>query len=159
MTHSAIYERILEDLAAGEMNDLQKSIFAALRKAYPQGRTRRQLIGDCYGEACIPAETEDLNNNSHDRKIRIALGDMFNEKLIPIVSTSGEPGYRIDVSEERIYEMIAEWRSRAARTSEKIVAAQKLLVKVRQYGLEIVPQEIVTPEKKPEQLSFMQEQA
>ncbi len=154
MTHTDVYERILENLANGEMTGLQKSIFAALRKAYPQGRTRRQLIGDCYGEASIPAEDTDLNNNSHDRKIRIAIGEMFNKKLIPVVSTSGEPGYRIEVSEKQIKAMVAEWRSREARTQEKICAAEKLLVKVRRYGMEAIPVEIVA-EEPAKQLSFI----
>ena len=153
VARTQIYEQILEELSAEKMTEIQQAVFLALRKAYPQGRTRRQLIGDCFGLDAVPADDEDLNNNGHDRQIRKAISDMFNEQLIPIVSNSGEAGYRIDVSEERIAEMITELASRAARVNEKKAAAERLLRKVRQVGTAAIPAKIAPH---PVQLSFVE---
>ena len=155
MTHTAQYERILDELASGEMDELQTTIFAALRKAYPHGRTRRQLICDVFGYQ--PAENEDLNNSKEDRKIRLAIAKMF-DGGVPIVSGSGEAGYRIDISEHAIIMMIAELESRKEHTNEKIRAAQKTLLKVRQLGTAGIPHEIVRRENVKQLGLFMEAQ-
>lgn len=152
MTTSDVYQKILSQLDNGEMDELQRTIFAALRKAYPHGRTRRQLIQDCYGH--LPVDTYNLNNDPYDRKIRIAISRMLTDLHIPIFSTSGEPGYRIDISEANLKAMISEFQSRRARADERIRAAEQLLVKVRQYGMEVIPTRLADPDRA-EQLSFL----
>lgn len=147
-----IYERILEELAAGELNEIEQQVFQALRKAYPAARTRHWLIYDVYGY--LPAEDEALNNNKHDRKIRKALASLF-EKGIPVISTSAEAGYRLDVSEESLQGMIAELRSRRAKLDEKIESAEKTKLKVRQFGVDIIPTKL-PEERKPMQLGMFE---
>src|SRR5271157_3840042 len=145
-----IYQQVLEELAAGEMSDLQAVIFAALRKAYPHGRTRQQLILDCFGYQ--PASSVNLDRNGHDRKIRLAVSAM-GKRGIPIVSNSGEAGFRLDVSEEAIQKMILELKSRRKHVEERIYAAETVLVKIHQYGIESIPHDI-EPEEQAEQLGL-----
>lgn len=118
MNASATYERMLEELAAGEMTMLQRKIFNLLRD-YPEGYTRHELIYAIYGY--MPTS---VDGNVDDRKIRKAI-ERLRKRLFPIVSTSGKPGYRLDVSREAVKKMLMELQSRKARLEEQIDAVSK----------------------------------
>ena len=128
MTHTAIYDEILADLAGGEMDSLQRAIFDALRRAYPSGLTRRQLIFEAYGVRV--ADGDDLNNNGRDRKIRAAIADLVGRGM-PIVSNSGGAGYALNINEGDIEATLAEMCSRRKREEERIRATELLLTKIR----------------------------
>jgi len=117
MTHPA-YENLLEELAAGELTELQRKVFELLR-ANPDGLTRDQLVHHIFGY--WPNE---LDGNTDDRKIRKAI-EALRERLFPIVSTSSHPGYRLDVSREAVEKMIAELQSRRQKIDDQICAAAK----------------------------------
>ncbi len=129
------YETILEQLANGELTDLQRQIFKLL-KENPNGLDRYQLVFKIYGY--LPVKIE---GNTDDRKIRFAI-QALRKRLFPIVSTSGRPGYRLDVSREAVQKMIRELRSRRDRIDEQITAASKF------YDLPVVYTEPVTATQK-----------
>jgi hypothetical protein len=118
MNPSETYEKMLEELAAGEMTVLQRKIFDLLRDT-PQGYTRHELVYAIFGY--MPAT---VDGNVDDRKIRKAI-ERLRKRLFPIVSTSGKPGYRLDVSREAIRKMLMELQSRKARIEEQIEAVSK----------------------------------
>lgn len=132
-----------------QLADLEIRIFQALKRAYPEGRTRRELILDVF-HVEIP-ETEDLNNNPMDRKIRKTIAKMFDD-LIPIVSSSGSAGYRLDLSEDTIRHMIAEWQRRREQYARKIERGERLILRIRQ-GQTRIPEGLPA---KPKQMSFIQ---
>jgi hypothetical protein len=113
-----VYEKLLEQLAGGEMTELQRSLFGLL-KAHPEGLTRPELVQNIYGY--WPAN---INGNADDRKIRKAI-ERMRRRLFPIVSTSSKPGYRLDTSREAVMKMIGELQHRKTRLQEQINAAAK----------------------------------
>jgi hypothetical protein len=143
-----VYELVMGEWEQ-ELEDIEKKIFQALKRAYPEGRTRRALIFDVYN-AVVP-DDEDLNNNARDRKIRKTIAKMFDD-LIPIVSSSGAAGYRLDLSEETIRSMINEWHRRREQYAHKIERGERLILKIKQVGEAVIPESL--PEE-PKQLSFI----
>lgn len=118
MNPNKVYETMLEELAAGQLNDLQKQIFQLLRDN-PDGLDRFQLVHRIYGY--IPVK---IDGNTDDRKIRKAI-ERLRQRLFPIVSTSGKPGYRLDTSRDAVTKMIRELESRRDHINEQITAASK----------------------------------
>ena len=119
MARTPQYERLLSELDAGELSELERKVLDALLKA-PGGITRRGLIRVVYG---VEAQSN-LSNDLHDRKIRKAIESLRN-RMLPIVSSSGKAGYRLDTSPEAIQNMISELKSRIAHMEQKIEAIQQ----------------------------------
>ena len=117
MARTPQYERLLAELDAGELSELERKVLDALMKA-PNGITRRGLIRVVYG---VEAQGN-LSNDPHDRKIRKAIERLRN-RMIPIVSSSGKAGYRLDTSPEAIQNMSAELRSRIAHLEQRLEEA------------------------------------
>ena len=126
MNPSETYELLLDELAAGEMTTLQRKVFELLRD-YPQGYTRQELVYAIFGYVPIR-----IDGNTDDRKIRKAI-ERLRKRLFPIVSTSGQPGYRLDVSREAIQKMLAELRSRRDHIQEQINAVAKFYEMPTEY--------------------------
>ncbi len=125
-----VYEALLGEWEA-ELEETEQAIFQALKEAFPQGRTRRELIKDVFDIEVL--ETEDLNNNRYDRKIRKTIEQM-RDHLIPIVSSSSAAGYRLDISEASIAQMIEEWRRRREKYTERIERGNRLILRIRAAG-------------------------
>lgn len=117
MARTPQYEKLLAELDAGELSELERKVLDALMKA-PGGITRRGLIRIVYG---LEAQ-RNLSNDPHDRKIRKAIESLRN-RMIPIVSSSGKAGYRLDTSPEAIQNMIRELRSRIAHLEQRLEEA------------------------------------
>lgn len=115
---SLVYESLLAELAEGELTALQRQVFELLRDN-PDGLDRFQLVGRIYGY--IPLK---IDGNTHDRKIRKAIEKLRNRNF-PIVSTSGQPGYRLDTSKEAAEKMLAELHSRISHMQEQAKAVSK----------------------------------
>jgi hypothetical protein len=122
------YEQILEELEAGERNSIARAIFKALQ-TNPTGLTRPQLIALIFQRQPKP----NLNNDSGDRKIRDTIASM-RDRMIPIVSTSGEAGYRLDDSDDARRAMLAEWISRRNSLNDKIKLACRAWAIPMQYS-------------------------
>lgn len=113
------YDRILEELAAGEMPDLERKIFDLIR-TNPEGLTRCDLIEKIYGVGFRRnAERLGLNKSSEDRKIREAIAQLRNNG-IPVISSSGASGYRLDANVQAVSAMVSEWESRVNKLQERI---------------------------------------
>ena len=115
--NTTFYEKMLEELV-GEIDQLMKDIFRLL-KENPEGISRQELVLHICGYW-----PESLDGNVDDRKIRKAIERMRN-RLIPIVSSSGHPGYRLDTSRDAVRAMIAEWSSRREKLTDLINSASK----------------------------------
>lgn len=157
MARTDVYESILQEFADGELDELEVKIFHFLRRVYPAPLTRYDLIACVFGYR--PAEDENLNNNTDDRKIRTAIASMF-EKGVPIVSTSGGAGYHIDIDLGKWADVIAELEGRKATISTKLDAAYRIVSHIRKSGINAIPSHvpqtvIVKSGSKPQQLSFM----
>lgn len=136
MARTDEYQKILDELADGEMDELQVRIFHFLRRVYPAAMTRRDLIECIFGYR--PAENADLNNSTHDRKIRTAIAGLF-EQDYPIVSTSGGAGYRIDIDLESWGELVNELESKKKTLERKIGAAKRISTRIRKSGRNAIP--------------------
>lgn len=150
MSTTTVYEHILDELAQGEMKELERKVFQSLRRVYPSSRSRTGLLFDCFGYE--PEPRENLNNNSDDRKIRIAIASLF-DKGIPIVSTSGAAGYRLDIDAESWADVVYELESRAISLQARLHTAKVIQAKIRRIGLEAIPPAVPT---KPQQLSLLE---
>lgn len=117
-TRSRVYESLIEELAAGELSVLQRSIFELLRE-HPDGLDRYQLVMHIYGY--IPVK---IDGNTDDRKIRKAI-EKLRSRNFPIVSTSGRPGYRLDTSREAAEKMLSELHSRIKNMQQQAEAVSK----------------------------------
>lgn len=149
MPRTDVYDRILQELAAGEMDKLEVKIFESLRRVYPATLTRYDLLECVFGYR--PEEHENLNNNTDDRKIRSAIASMF-EKGVPIVSTSGGAGYRIDIELENWAGLISELEGRKATISTKLDAANRIVSRIRKSGINAIQTDVPAS---PRQLSFL----
>ena len=123
MARTPQYQKLLNELESGELNEIECKILVALLKA-PKGLTRQGLIRIVFAVEPL----RNLSNDPHDRKIRKGI-ESLRSRLIPIVSSSGEAGYRLDPSPEAIENMVLEWESRIARLQQKVQIARQ------HYGL------------------------
>ena len=89
------------------------------------------------------------------------------EKGVPIVSTSGGAGYRIDIDLEQWNEVAKELESKKATFQKKVSAAYRIIRTIRKYGVNAIPSNVpqvrvtVSDAQAPEtpvQLSFMGDQ-
>ena len=106
------YEKLLAEMNAGELSEIERRVLEVLLKM-PGGITRRGLVRAIYG---VEAQ-RNLSNDPYDRKIRKAI-ERMRECLIPIVSSSGKAGYRLDTSPEAIQNMITEMESQIAHLKQ-----------------------------------------
>lgn len=113
-----VYEKLMSDLENGEASDLQRKIFKLL-KDNPRGLTRQALVQCIYGYTPLV-----LDGNTDDRKIRKAI-EKLRKRLFPIVSNSGEAGYRLDVSRPAVIKMLTDLRSRRDNLDMQIKAVSK----------------------------------
>jgi len=120
MSSIAQYEKLLADMNAGELSDLERKVLDALLKA-PNGITRRGLVQAIYG---VEAQ-RNLSNDPHDRKIRKAI-ERMRECLIPIFASSGKVGYRLDTSPKAIQNMLAELESRIAYLKQRLEEVRQI---------------------------------
>lgn len=118
MNPAQIYEQLEKELDDGQLNELQKQIFTLL-KDNPAGLSRQDLVMKIFGYW-----PETLEGNTDDRKIRKAI-ERLRKRLFPILSTSGKPGYRLDISREAVHKMLTELRSRKKHIDEQIDATLK----------------------------------
>lgn len=123
MARTPQYQKLLNELEPGELNEIEHKILDALLKA-PKGLTRQGLIRIVFAVEPL----RNLSNDPHDRKIRKGIESLRN-RLIPIVSSSGEAGYRLDTSPDAIENMVIEWESRIAHLQQKVQIARQ------HYGL------------------------
>lgn len=153
MAKTEVYQAILEQLANGELEELEVKIFHFLRRVYPASLTRYDLLEFVFGYR--PSEEENINNNTDDRKNREAIASMF-EKGVPIVSTSGGAGYRIDIDLSSWSELVSELEGRKSTISKKIEAANRIVTNIQLAGRDAIPVNVPTT---PKQLSFISGEA
>jgi hypothetical protein len=115
---SEVYESLLTQLAAGELSDLQRRVYNLLRD-HPDGLTRYDLVEQIFGYRPVT-----VDGNIDDRKIRKAI-EKLRTRLFPIISTSGKPGYRLDVSRDAAEKMLAELLSRKKHLEEQADAVSQ----------------------------------
>lgn len=111
------YEQILKELDEGQRIAIAHRLFDLL-KSHPAGLDRRQLVLLVFGQPARP----NINNDTRDRKIRETISAM-RARFIPIISTSGEAGYRLDDSEQARESMLAELIKRRDSINAQIEAA------------------------------------
>lgn len=111
-----IFEQFTQDLPA-----LEKRIFEALKRN-PQGLRRGQLVAIGFGQSVKAGDTQ--NNSTKDRKVRMAIRSL-RMRMVPIVSSSGGAGYRLDVSNEGRGRMLADLISRRNELNELIERTAK----------------------------------
>jgi hypothetical protein len=119
MTTTPQYDQLLAELAAGQLTELEQKVLDNLG-ASPEGLTRYELLERIFGPGSrYIAEKRGLANSGDDRKIREAIESLRNNG-VPVVSSSGKPGYRLDTSPEAVGSMIAEWQSRVENLQARI---------------------------------------
>ena len=117
MSRTPEYEKLLVELKV-ELPMIQYKILEALLQA-PKGLNRKGLIRVVLGEE----PQTNLGNDTRDRKIRKGIESLRN-RGIPIVSTSGRAGYKLDTNPKNIECMIKEWESRIAHLQQRVMAAR-----------------------------------
>ena len=118
MTITPEYKKLKSELNAGELPILAYKILELLSQA-PSGLSRRELVRKVFGGKPITH----LGNDTRDRKIRKGI-ESLRDKGIPIVSTSGKAGYRLETDPQGIADMLDEMRSRIAHLERKVQAIQ-----------------------------------
>jgi hypothetical protein len=118
MSHT--YENMLAELAE-ELPAIERKVFDALKRN-PQGLKREQLVAIVFG---APVKAGALvNNDTKDRKVRKAI-ESLRSRLVPIVSSSAQAGYRLDTSRDGRARMLADLISRRDKLSDLISRAAK----------------------------------
>lgn len=118
MSHTPEYEKLLAELNAGELPIIAQKVLNTLLQE-PKGITRKGLIRTVFGEE----PGNNLSNDTRDRKIRKAI-EHLRDLGLPIVSTSGKAGYKLDTDPKNIEEMIHEWESRIVHLQHRVDAAR-----------------------------------
>ena len=118
MARTPEYEKLLDELENGKLEEIKRKIFEALLRA-PQGITRRGLVRVVFDKEA----QKNLSNDTRDRKIRKAI-ESLRDRGVPIVSTSGKAGYKLETDPEKIAEMLDEMKSRIAHLNQKVQAIQ-----------------------------------
>jgi len=131
------------------MDTLEARVFSILRQAYPEGRTRQQLVMDLYGESV----QVNINNDTRDRGVRRAIENM-RKRDIPIFSTSGSAGYRLELNDNTLGKLIKGMRDRTDSLNDQIRSLERTAARLR-HARETALPESYPPRQKAEQLSFM----
>ncbi len=153
MATTLIYEKILSDLRAGELGDLEKKVLDLLIQAGGETVTRHQFIQAIYGYK----PEGSLSGNKHDRKVRKAIESLREKGATFILSSSGEAGYRMDLSIEKAEEMANELESRARKLSEMAEKIRDALTPVQlPESVRVMANPLPV---KPLQMSFIGEQS
>lgn len=118
MARTPEYEKLLNELENGKLEEIKRKILEALLRA-PQGITRRGLVRVVFDKEA----QKNLSNDTRDRKIRKAI-ESLRDRGVPIVSTSGKAGYKLETDPEKIAEMLDEMKSRIAHLNQKVQAIQ-----------------------------------
>ena len=121
MSHTLKYEGIQLELESGALDEIQCAIHRRLLDA-PQGLTRAELIREVFGEE----PGRNLGNNTLDRKIRKGI-ERLRDLGVPIVSTSGKAGYKIQTDPAEIAAMIDEMESRIRHLRQKVQSIERFL--------------------------------
>lgn len=121
MARTLKYEGIQLELESGALDDIQCTIHRLLLKT-PQGLTRAELIREVFGEE----PGHNLGNNTYDRKVRKGI-ERLRDLGVPIVSTSGKAGYKIQTDPTEIAAMINEMESRIRHLKQKVEAIERFL--------------------------------
>jgi hypothetical protein len=116
----AVYETILKELEDGELSEIERKVYQALERN-PKGLKRQQLVAMVFGQV---TGMQIVNNNTKDRKVRKAI-ESLRARLVPIVSSSAEAGYRLDTSAEGRRRMVQDLISRRDKLSDLIRRAEK----------------------------------
>lgn len=153
MATTLIYEKILMELRAGELGELESKVLDLLIEADGETVTRHQFIKAIYGYTPVGS----LSGNKHDRKVRKAIESLREKGATFILSSSGEAGYRMDMSIEKAEEMAGELESRARKLSDMAEKIREALEPVR------IPESVrvaASPlHTQPRQMSFIGEQS
>ena len=115
VTPRDVYSQMLRELS-NELEVIERGVFIALRD-HPDGLKRQQLVAIVFN---VSQGAVMVNNDTKDRKVRKAI-ESLRRRGVPIVSSSGRAGYRLDGSEDGKREMLAELRSRRDRLNELIL--------------------------------------
>lgn len=118
MQPSQIYDRILKKLEDGQLDTLERQVFILLKDS-SVGLNRKQLVFQIFGYW-----PDQIEGNSDDRMIRKAI-QRLRERLVPIVSTSGKAGYRMDVSRDGVDQMLGELRRKRDLLNKQIESTLK----------------------------------
>ena len=113
MTTTSIYRQIQADLDGGELKEREVAILNALL-AEPNGLTREALVRITDGRVAW----QNINDDPADRKNRRAIASL-RDRLLPVKSSSGEAGYRLDATVDGLREMLAEMEARRDKADEK----------------------------------------
>jgi predicted DNA-binding transcriptional regulator YafY len=114
MSRTSQYEKLLAQLKAGELKEIERRILKAFLQK-PNGLTRQELVYIVFGARV----GRNLNNDTRDRKIRKGIESLRNRGVM-IVSTSGGAGYKLDADSETIQSMLRELKSRISRLQERV---------------------------------------
>ena len=114
MSRTPQYEKLLAQLKAGELKEIECRIFNAFLQN-PNGLTRQELVYIVFSARV----GRNLNNDTRDRKIRKGIESLRNRGVM-IVSTSGGAGYKLDANPETIQCMLSELKSRITRLQERV---------------------------------------
>jgi hypothetical protein len=114
MSRTPQYEKLLAQLKAGELKEIERRIFKTFLQN-PNGLTRQELVYTVFGARV----GRNLNNDTRDRKIRKGIESLRNRGVM-IVSTSGGAGYKLDADTETIQCMLRELKSRITRLQERV---------------------------------------
>lgn len=150
MARTEVYERILQQLENGELSEIEKKVYTALRRVFPASLTRYDLIEAVFGYR--PAKDENLNNNTDDRKIRTAIASMIN-KDVPIASHSGAAGYAIEIDLNVWNTTIVDLESHKESFEQKIASTKRIVRRLEEAGRNAIPTDV--PET-PKQLSLLE---
>lgn len=149
MSQNEFYTKLLNQWQ-NEMDTLEARVFSILRASYPEGRTRQQLVFDVYG---VQADVN-INNDTRDRSIREAISRM-RKRDIPIFSTSGAAGYRLDLSVNALGKLIVDLQGRRDHLDDQIRSLERTRLRLKHAEDEKLA-ETYPPREKAEQLRFME---
>lgn len=124
MSHTSVYDMILEELRSGELKEREAKILQLLLD-HRQGLTRQELVSAIDGYW-----PQNINNDHADRKNRKAIAAL-RDRLMPITATSGEAGYCLDAIPEALEAMRAEMMHRRDECQGKIERIGQMLHKLK----------------------------
>ena len=151
MTTTSIYRQIQADLDSGELNKREVAILTALLH-HTEGLTREQLIRVTDGRMAW----QNIGDDPADRKNRRAIASL-RDRLIPVKSSSGEAGYRLDATVEGLREMLAEMEARRDKADEKAKQIREMIERCEDQPIAFPVRMAVhgQPTNEPKQLAFV----
>lgn len=155
MASNPIYDHIKSELEGGELNLRAAKILRALmERINVQGQAAYLTRAEMVRVTDDRSPWQNIGDDPADRKNRLVI-NYLRERMIPVASSSGQAGYRLELSVEGLEEMRAEMVARRDKIGQGIAKIEDMIERCKSEPIPTPVKFCVASEGAPQQPTQM----